>query len=80
MSLAIGNLAAWGRCSLAEAAHAMSGASAALLGLRNKGQIASGADADLTLLTPQGRVAATVIGGELLWASSTGGQVSGVRH
>jgi hypothetical protein len=72
----IRNLAAWAGCTLAEATPAMSAAPAELLGLRHKGRIATGADADLTLITPEGRVVATVIGGEMLWLSTTVSRVS----
>jgi N-acetylglucosamine-6-phosphate deacetylase len=54
----------------------MSSAPAELLGLQNKGHIAPGADADLTLVTPDGRVAATIVGGELLWLSTAASRVS----
>ena len=72
----IRNLAAWTGCSLGEATQAMSSVPAALLGLQTKGQIATGADADLTLITPDGRVAATIVGGELLWLSTAASRVS----
>jgi N-acetylglucosamine-6-phosphate deacetylase len=63
----IANLAAWTGCSIAEAAGAMSTSPARLLGLADKGRIVRGADADLTLVTPEGRVAATIVGGEVLF-------------
>jgi N-acetylglucosamine-6-phosphate deacetylase len=72
----IHNLAAWAGCSLAEAMQTMSSVPAELLGLQNKGQIATGADADLTLVTPDGQVAATIVGGNLLWLSTAPSRVS----
>lgn len=61
------NLATWASCSIGEAAEAMSHSPAQLLGLANKGRIVRGADADLTLLSAQGRVAATIVAGEILF-------------
>lgn len=78
--MSIRNLAAWAGCTLAEATRARSGVPAELLGLRNKGQLTSGADADLTLPTPEGRVAATIVGGELLWMSGATNQMSKVQQ
>jgi N-acetylglucosamine-6-phosphate deacetylase len=75
----IRNLAAWAGCSLAEATQTMSSAPAALLGLQKKGQIAAGSDADLTLVTPDGGVAATIVGGELLWLSTAASRMVRAR-
>ena len=64
--LCIHNLAAWTGCSITEAAKAMSEAPAAFLGLGEKG-INPGAAADLTLIDPDGKVAATIVAGEMLF-------------
>jgi N-acetylglucosamine-6-phosphate deacetylase len=61
------NLATWAGCCIGEAAEAMSRSPAQVLGLAHKGTIVRGADADLTLLSAQGRVAATIVGGEILF-------------
>jgi len=67
----IRNLAAWAGCAFEEAAQAMSSAPAKLLGLVSSGEIVSGAGTDLTLVTPDGQVAATIVCGELLYVSDT---------
>lgn len=69
------NLVAWAGCTLAEATLAMSSAPAELLGLHSKGRIATGADADLTVITPEGGVVATLVGGEVLWLSNARSRV-----
>ena len=44
----------------------MTAAPAAVLGLADRGVVAPGAVADLVLLTPDGEVVATVIGGRVV--------------
>jgi N-acetylglucosamine-6-phosphate deacetylase len=73
------NLAAWTGCGLDAAAGAMSRAPAKLLGISAGREIISGADADLTLITPEGRVAATIVGGKLLYTSNVRSRMPGVR-
>lgn len=43
---------------------------ARLLGLSKKGWLATGCNADLTLLNPQGEVTATIIGGRIVYSNS----------
>lgn len=73
---ALRNLMAFAGCSLAEALPALTCTPAKVLGLPAKGRIDAGYDADLTLLTPQGKVVAVFISGELVYASSAIGSIT----
>jgi N-acetylglucosamine-6-phosphate deacetylase len=68
---AVRNLMAFAGVDLAAAVHAVTAAPAALLGLPDRGVIAPGAVGDLVLLTPEGHVVATVIGGEVVHDART---------
>jgi N-acetylglucosamine-6-phosphate deacetylase len=59
------------RSSLAESAYAASTAPAKLLGLSNKGVLARGSDADMTLLSQTGEVLATVVQGDVAFCCPT---------
>ncbi|MFN0091943.1 MAG: amidohydrolase family protein, partial [Acidimicrobiales bacterium] len=61
------NAIAWTGCGLAAAVAAVTAAPAALVGAADRGRLAVGARADLTLLTPDAEVAATVLAGELVY-------------
>ena len=64
---AVRNLAAFSGCGLPQALACMTHNPAYLLGLDSKGQLASGKDADLVLLTPDGQVQMTIIDGEIVF-------------
>jgi N-acetylglucosamine-6-phosphate deacetylase len=66
MDVALRKLMAFTGCSLAEALPALTSVPAELLGLKTKGRIEAGYDADFVLLTEQGGVAATLVKGELI--------------
>jgi N-acetylglucosamine-6-phosphate deacetylase len=63
---AVRNLVAFSGCALHEAVATVTTTPARLLGLQTKGSIRPGGDADLTLLTPDLEVAATLIAGRLV--------------
>ena len=63
---ALRNLVAFSGCALHEAVATVTTTPARLLGLRTKSSIRPGGDADLTLLTPDLDVAATLIAGRLV--------------
>ena len=63
---ALRNLVAFSGCSLHEAVATVTTTPARLLGLATKGSIRPGDDADVTLLTPDLEVAATLIAGRLV--------------
>ena len=63
---ALRNLVAFSGCSLHEAVATVTTTPARLLGLPTKGSIRPGGDADVTLLTPDLEVAATLIAGRLV--------------
>jgi len=69
--LALRNLMDFTGCSLVEALPALTQTPAQVLGLTSKGRISPGYDADLTLLTPQGKVVAVFVSGELRFSSPT---------
>jgi N-acetylglucosamine-6-phosphate deacetylase len=70
LDAALRNLIAFSGCSLAAALSTVTTTPAALLGLAHqKGQIAPGFGADLALLTPDLRVAMTIVGGQLAYSS-----------
>jgi N-acetylglucosamine-6-phosphate deacetylase len=64
---ALRNLMAFAGVDLAGAVRAVTAAPAALLGLPDRGVIAPGAVGDLVLLTPDGHVVATVVGGQVAY-------------
>lgn len=64
---AIRNLTGMTTCSLPAALQTVTSTPARLLGLPHKGAIAPGADADIVLLTPDLHVAATFVGGRLVY-------------
>lgn len=66
---ALRNLRKWTDCSLAEAVQTVTEIPASLLGLTNKGRIASGYDADLVLLNHDLTVAKTIIQGDIAYES-----------
>lgn len=61
---AVRNVAHYTGWPLAMAAQLASRNPARMLGLERKGQLAAGSDADIVVLSPQGNVVATYIGGE----------------
>jgi N-acetylglucosamine-6-phosphate deacetylase len=68
------NLLNFTGCSQAEAVRTITTTPATLLGISNKkGQIAAGFDADLVLLTPDYRVVATVIDGQIAYMDESAG-------
>ena len=68
LDTAVRNLIAFTGCTLAEALTTVTTIPARLLGLNGrKGQISPGYDADLVLLTPDFQVAATIVGGEIVY-------------
>lgn len=66
---AVRNLVAYTGCDLAHALATVTSTPADLLGLRDRGRIAIGACADLTVLTDRGDLVATVVGGATVWRS-----------
>lgn len=64
---AVRNLIAFTGCSLGEALATVTTVPAQLLGLTDRGQFVPGAAADLTLLASDLQVAATIIGGQVVW-------------
>jgi N-acetylglucosamine-6-phosphate deacetylase len=66
MDAAVRNLKSYTGCTLAQATACASTNPAGLLGVKSKGRLAPGMDADLVLLTPQGDVVATLVGGRVL--------------
>ncbi len=62
---AVRNLIAFTRCSLSEAVATVTTVPAHLLGVADRGQIAPGFVADLTLLTPDLQVVKTFVGGQI---------------
>jgi N-acetylglucosamine-6-phosphate deacetylase len=70
---AVRNLMDYTRCSLAEAVATVTSVPARLLGLAHeRGQVAAGFSADLTLLTPDLQVAATLTAGQIAYAALPG--------
>ncbi len=68
---ALRNLIAFTGCSLMEALPTITTVPAARLGLAHqRGQIAPGFVADLTLLTPDIKVAATIVGGQIVYSKT----------
>lgn len=68
MDTAVRNLMAYTGCALPEALAAVTTTPADLLGMgQQKGRIASGADADLVLLTPDLQVAMTIVQGKIVY-------------
>ena len=62
---AVRNFIAFTGCSLSDALATVTTVPAHLLGLADRGQIAPGFIADLTLLTPDVHVAGTIVGGQI---------------
>lgn len=71
---ALRNLIAFTGCSLSEALSTITTVPAQVLGLADRGQIAPGFIADLTLLTPDLRTAATAINGQMTGMEQHGTQ------
>jgi N-acetylglucosamine-6-phosphate deacetylase len=76
---AVRNLVAYTGCDLADALATVTSTPADLLGLRDRGRIAVGARADVTVLTDGGDLVATVVGGATAWRPSTSGVVADVE-
>ena len=66
---AVRNLVEFTDCSFVDAIATVTTTPADLLGLTDRGRITTGAHADLTILTPDGQLVATVIGGDVAWKS-----------
>jgi len=64
---ALQNMIEWFGLPIEEVLPALTSTPARMFGLQQKGKLAPGADADLLLLTPQGRLVKTFAGGELLF-------------
>jgi N-acetylglucosamine-6-phosphate deacetylase len=74
MDGALRNLLNYTGCSQAEAVRTITTTPATVLGMANrKGQIAPGYDADVVLLTPDFRVAATLIDGQIAYQDEAAG-------
>lgn len=65
---AIHNVMKYAGCSINEAVLCVTRNPANLLGFTNKGDIYPGADADLTLFTSEGKVVATIVGGNMAFS------------
>lgn len=65
---AVRNLVEFTGCTLVEALATVTTTPADLLGLTDRGRVAVGHHADLTILEPDGRLRATIVGGRLAWA------------
>jgi N-acetylglucosamine-6-phosphate deacetylase len=68
MDQAVRNLMAFTGCSLAQAVESATASVARLLGLRRKGFLRPGADADLLLLDSSGHLMATFLRGKLVFS------------
>jgi N-acetylglucosamine-6-phosphate deacetylase len=66
---AVRNLVAYTGCDLAAALATVTSTPADLLGLHDRGRLVVDARADLTVLTEEGDLVATVVGGATAWAS-----------
>jgi N-acetylglucosamine-6-phosphate deacetylase len=67
---AVRNLFAFTGCAPGEALRAVTAVPAGVLGLADeRGQVAPGCVADLTVLTPDWRVAATIVGGQIVYST-----------
>ncbi len=69
LDVAVQNFWEWTGCSVAEAIQAVTEVPADLLGLKNKGWIEVGNDADLVLLDQNLNIKRTIIGGETAYAT-----------
>jgi N-acetylglucosamine-6-phosphate deacetylase len=69
MEAALRNLVAYSGCSLLEAVRCATATPAKAAGLAEVGQLRPGAAADLVLLTGAGEVAATLVGGRLVYST-----------
>ena len=70
MDQAVRNVVELLRIPLQEAVSMATQTPAEILGMPGKGRIVSGADADLVLLTPDGAVYETIVGGEAVYRGS----------
>jgi N-acetylglucosamine-6-phosphate deacetylase len=68
MDACLRNLIAYTGCKLQQAVNCCTLNPAQLLGLRDKGRLAPGMDADLVVLTSEYRIAATLAGGQVLYS------------
>jgi len=66
---AVRNLIAFTGCSVPDAVGTVTATPARLLGLPDRGRLAAGARADVTVLDPDLAVTATIVGGEVAWRS-----------
>ena len=66
---AVRNLIAFTGCSLLEAIESVTSTPARVLGLTDRGRIAVGNRADLTIIEPDGRLRATVVAGSVEWSA-----------
>ncbi len=66
---AVRNLVAFTGCSVPDAVAPVTSTPADLLGLGDRGRLAVGARADVTVLDRELRVTATIVGGEVAWRS-----------
>lgn len=69
MDAALRNLIAFTGCSLAEALPALTRVPAEVIGMPQKGRLQVGCDADLILLSPDLKVQATAVAGELVYST-----------
>lgn len=69
MDQALRNMVAYTGCTPGEAVWMASGAPADVLGVRDKGRLEPGYDADLVILTPDLHVRRTVIGGRVVYSA-----------
>jgi N-acetylglucosamine-6-phosphate deacetylase len=69
MDQAVRNLMAFTGCSLAEAVRCASTTPAAVLGDASRGALEPGRRGDVVVLSPEGEVLTTVVGGEVVWKS-----------
>lgn len=67
MDQVVRNAVRFFRISLEDAARMVTLTPAEILGLTNKGRIEPGADADLTLITEEGAIEETIVGGKLVY-------------
>jgi len=70
---AIQNLMAASGCKLDEALACLTCEPADRLGLKQKGRLTAGADADLTLISPEGKVEIVFVGGKVAYSSQDSG-------
>ena len=66
---AVRNLVAFTGCAVPDAVATVTSTPADLLGLADRGRLAVGCRADVTVLDRDLRVVATIVGGEVAWRS-----------